>query len=426
MINFYCRAALFCAGMYCVAVDAANPATLFVFDGSGSMWGQVQGQAKVDLAKQALNGLLQDFPRGTDIGLIAYGHRRKGDCSDIETLAPVGSSKAEIIAAVNSINPKGKTPLTRAIGFAAEQLKGRDASTSIVVISDGKESCNADPCAMAKTVHQSGVDLRVHVIGFDVSKEEAEQLQCIAKNGGGKYFPADSAGELANSFAAVRKEVVETGTQAAAQPKTTRVLFRDDFNGNSLSEKWQLRNPDPDAMTVDGGVLYLLSEPGDWQAENVHNLLTYVDAGSLPRNWNAVTRFSTEVLDYPGGGNEASWVGIVLYLDKDNHLDIPITGHCCSDRRSAHFSKMSKGRAVPGYEIKLGGLIKKPVNYYLKLEKRGFSYTAYVSEDGLDWQKIGTHKFLGKKFAPGLFSVRHSRAVETTSAFDWFEIQAVQ
>jgi len=413
-------------GFFCVMAHAADPAALFVFDGSGSMWGQVDGRPKVELARQALRQLLRDFPPGTDIGLIAYGHRRSGDCNDIEILAPVGSSRQAIIRAVDSINPKGKTPLTQAIRFAAEQLKNRDAPTSIVVISDGKESCNANPCAMAKVVREGGIDLRVHVIGFDVSQQEAEQLKCIANNGGGKYFSADNAGELAHSLAAVRKEVIEASTQPAAKQPAARVIFHDDFNGDSLSGRWKLNNPDADAMTLDDGMLYLLSEPGDWKSASIKNKLTYADAHALPRNWNAMVKFSTEVLNYPGSGNETSWVGMVLYLDPDNHMDISIAGHCCGDRRSAHFSKMAKGNSLPGYELKVGGLSKQSLVYYLKLEKRGFSYTAYFSGDGRKWEKIGVHKFLGKNFAPGLFSVRHSRALETTTAFDWFEIQAVE
>jgi len=160
---------------------AANPAVLFVFDGSGSMWGQVEGKTKIELAKEAMSGLLKDFPEGTDIGLVAYGHNKEGDCGDIELLAPLGSSRADVTKAVNAINPKGKTPLTRSIQFAAEQLKKTDAPTSIVVVSDGKESCNADPCEAAKTITAAGVNLKVHVVGFDVKKEEAEQSSALIR-----------------------------------------------------------------------------------------------------------------------------------------------------------------------------------------------------------------------------------------------------
>jgi len=165
---------------------AENSAVLFVFDGSGSMWRQVEGKTKIALAKKAMSGLLKDFPAGTNIGLLAYGHRKKGNCSDIELLTPLGASRAAVIKAVNSINPVGKTPLTKSIQLAAEQLRGRNTPTSIVLITDGKESCNADPCAATRAVREAGINLNVHVIGFDVKNDEAKQLRCIASNGGGK------------------------------------------------------------------------------------------------------------------------------------------------------------------------------------------------------------------------------------------------
>ena len=201
-----------------------------------------------------------------------------------------------------------------------------------------------------------------------------------------------------------------------------KVIFRENFDADSLSDQWQLKNPDADSMTLDGGTLVLLSEPGDWQAESVKNLPLYAEGKQLPKNWRAETRFSTEVLSYPGGGHEGSWVGMVLYLDKDNLMEISVTGHCCGDRRSVQFSKLSKGQWLPGYEVQVGGADKQPLSYYLKVEKHGFSYTGAFSEDGKKWIPVGTHKFLARKFTPGLYAVRHSRALETTTSFDWFEI----
>lgn len=132
------------------------------------------------------------------------------------------------------------------------------------------------------------------------------------------------------------------------------------------------------------------------------------------------------MLEYPGSSNKTSWVGIVLYLDKDNSLNIPVTGYCCGDRRRVQFSKLAKGKWLPGYEFKVGGPDKNQLTYYLKVERRSFTYTAYVSEDGAEWNKVGLHKVLGKNFSPGLFSVRHPGALETTTSFEWFEIEAVK
>ncbi|MBT3880645.1 MAG: VWA domain-containing protein [Candidatus Scalindua sp.] len=403
-----------------ISVFAANPAAMFVFDGSGSMWLEIDGKPKIELAKKAMEELLKDFPAGVDIGLVAYGHRKIGDCDDIELLAPLGSSQTDITNAVESIvDPRGNTPLAQSIKFAADHLKGRDSSASIIVISDGKESCNADPCAVAESIKATGIDLKIHVVGFDVRDEEAEQLRCIAANGGGKYFAANNASELSKSFAEVKKEVIKE------EPKS-KIIFRDDFDGESLSKGWNIVNQNEEAMVMEDGLLYLISEPGEWKKESVHNLILYTDTQSLPKKWNIVTKLTTEVLQYPGTSDITSWVGIVLYLDKENCLNIPVTGYCCSDRRRVQFSKYAKGKWLPGYEFKVGGPDKNQLTYFLKVERRSFTYTAYVSKDGADWKKVGSHKALGKNYTPGLYSVRHPEALETTTSFDWFEIESVE
>ena len=65
---------------------AAHAETILVFDASNSMWGQIDGRAKVDIARDAVQRLTQTWPSSRPLGLTAYGHRREGDCSDIQVL----------------------------------------------------------------------------------------------------------------------------------------------------------------------------------------------------------------------------------------------------------------------------------------------------------------------------------------------------
>ena len=82
-------------------------------------------------------------------------------------------------------------------------LRGVEEHTTVVLISDGKETCNADPCAVVGQLRDQGIDIRVHVVGFDVDRAEREQLMCIAEAGGGEYFSADSTAELKESLTEV-------------------------------------------------------------------------------------------------------------------------------------------------------------------------------------------------------------------------------
>ncbi len=229
-----------------ISVFAAKPAVLIIFDGSGSMWGQIEGKTKIELAKTAMTGLLKELPEDVDLGLIAYGHRSKGDCSDIQLLAPVGSEREVLISAVSSITPKGKTPLTRSIEFALEQVKGRDGATSIVVVSDGKESCHGDPCEAARKASAAGAYIRLDVVGFDVKAGEAKQLQCIAKNGGGNYYSAGNASELAKSFSQIKQSI------AGNTPLIHHYQFDGDASDSVGDADGELMNG---ASIIDGSLL---------------------------------------------------------------------------------------------------------------------------------------------------------------------------
>ena len=193
------------------ANDAAERAIL-VLDASGSMWGQVEGTPKITIARDVIQGLLDDWNPDVELGVTAYGHREKGNCSDIETLVPVGAVSGDrVMSAIGSLNPKGKTPLTDAVRQAAETLKYTEERATVLLVSDGKETCDADPCAAAAELEANGIDFTVHVVGFDLTEEEKEQLQCVADNTGGKFLSADNAPEL---HAAMEKTV-----QLVAEPE---------------------------------------------------------------------------------------------------------------------------------------------------------------------------------------------------------------
>ncbi|NYT84984.1 vWA domain-containing protein [Pollutimonas harenae] len=88
----------------------ANDDVLIVYDASGSMWGQVDGVNKIVTARKVMSELVKSWPENTNLGLIAYGHRSAGSCSDIETMIePQRVDRDAFINTVNTITPKGKT-----------------------------------------------------------------------------------------------------------------------------------------------------------------------------------------------------------------------------------------------------------------------------------------------------------------------------
>lgn len=181
---------------------SAGPAPLLlVLDASGSMWGQIQGENKIVIARRVLGDLVDGLADGSEVGVIAYGHRREGDCDDIETVVALGPlDKAALKSTVDGLNPKGKTPITKSVQAAFDALSGRSGGATVVLVSDGLETCGGDPCAAVRAAKGRGIDFRLHVVGFDVAGEDVSQLECAAQAGDGLFLSAENAAELAGAL----------------------------------------------------------------------------------------------------------------------------------------------------------------------------------------------------------------------------------
>lgn len=175
--------------------------TVFILDASGSMRAAMGDGTRLDAAQQALQTLVAEIPPGETISLWAYGHRLSQDdpaasCQDIEQVIPLGAfDEGAFLSAVNGLNAIGYTPISQTLRQVAATLPEGGRNT-VVLVSDGEETCGGDPCAVAAELASSGVQLRVHTIGFNVDVATRLQLECIAEVSGGTYFNAEDADEL--------------------------------------------------------------------------------------------------------------------------------------------------------------------------------------------------------------------------------------
>jgi len=211
---------LVCAALLIFSLGIhAQERVMLVLDASGSMWGQIEGVTKIEIARDALKTLVKNWGDDREVGLVVYGHRRKGDCQDIEVLVPVGPlDAARMVSLVDRINPKGKTPLSASVEVAAEALKFTEEKATVVLISDGKETCSMDPCALGTRLEKLGVDFTAHVIGFDVQKiEDQAGLRCLAENTGGRFITADNAAEM-------NQALEQTAMQPEPEPEPVPVI----------------------------------------------------------------------------------------------------------------------------------------------------------------------------------------------------------
>jgi hypothetical protein len=222
-MNAWAATALVLAAMLAPQrLAAAPPNVEIVLDASGSMWGRLEGDVpKIETAKSVLGELVDGLPDDARVALRAYGHRTEGDCSDIELLVAMGpKDEAALARALAAVSPKGKTPITAALRAALADFGDVAGRNLVVLVSDGKETCEGDPCEAVRELRAAGVEAQVHVVGFDVTEEQREQLRCVAEAGGGRYYDAQSASAFREAVSAVQADVVA----APAAPATVNLI----------------------------------------------------------------------------------------------------------------------------------------------------------------------------------------------------------
>ncbi len=181
--------------------ENSQPNIVFILDGSGSMWGKVEGQHKISIAKKVLTELIKELPDDSNVVLMVYGHRDKSDCQDIETIMTPDPLNKEFMAEkIEAVSPKGMTPITESVTQAFELVRSGREPATVILLTDGLETCGGDPCAAVKAAKDSGAELVMHVIGFDVAKEDVSQLECSAQAGGGLFLAAENAAGLASAL----------------------------------------------------------------------------------------------------------------------------------------------------------------------------------------------------------------------------------
>ncbi|MEL7538213.1 MAG: vWA domain-containing protein [Pseudomonadota bacterium] len=239
----------------------AQEDAILVLDASGSMWGQIDGEAKIVTARRVIGDLVTEMPGDRALGLVAYGHNRESDCTDIEVVAPLGTDRKALKNAVDGLKPKGKTPLSAAVQFAANELKYTENKATVILVSDGIENCDLDPCKVGASLENLGVDFTAHVIGFDIGEtQDAVQLRCLAENTGGRYIGADNAGELARALV---DTVAKNPPPESLQTTALRLRATENAGGPLIESglTWRVQ------QSAGGDVVFDATDAGETEAE---------------------------------------------------------------------------------------------------------------------------------------------------------------
>jgi Mg-chelatase subunit ChlD len=188
------------------ALSLNDRAVEIVVDASRSMWGQIDGKSKMQIAKTTLEDVSYWLPADMDLALRAYGSAsasESNNCADSSLLVPFGElNRDPIRRAIAGLRPTGQTPIAYALNQAARDFGTLQSDRTIVLVSDGIESCGGDPVEAALALREQGIV--VHLIGFGLgtgADQDAASLRAVASASGGRYVTASSAEELKTALA---------------------------------------------------------------------------------------------------------------------------------------------------------------------------------------------------------------------------------
>ncbi len=214
---------------------------LFIFDASNSMAGQWEGDRKIDIAREILYEVVDSLEKldNVEMALRVYGHQSPvppQDCSDTKLEVPFSPSNASRIRQkLRFVNPKGTTPIAHSLELAPDDFPPcGNCRNIILLITDGVEACDGDPCKVSLRLQKKGIILRPFVIGIGSDPGFRETFNCI-----GEYYDAPSKQGFREALEVVITQALNaTSAQvnlldSDKRPTETdvNVIFYDRFSG---------------------------------------------------------------------------------------------------------------------------------------------------------------------------------------------------
>lgn len=208
---------LFAALLFTITLSATaqkKTRILFVLDASGSMWARMESDNRINVAKTLLSKMVDSLEQFdfVEVGLRVYGHtspKAARNCRDTRLEVPFGKNNASTIKnKLSTIKPKGTTLIAYSLTQAAYDFpKQRGWRNVVILITDGLEECDGDPCAVSEALQKQGVILRPFVIGVGGNDKFATEFECV-----GRYFDAKTENDFENILGNVVSQAINTTT----------------------------------------------------------------------------------------------------------------------------------------------------------------------------------------------------------------------
>ena len=242
---------------------------LFVFDASRSMAGKWEKDTKIKIAKRLLSEMVDSLQQldNVEIALRVYGHQSSvepyQDCNDTKLEVPFGLNTAPLIKRkLQYIKPKGTTPIAHSLEVSANDFPSCPTCRNILIlITDGIEACDGDPCAVSLALQKSGIVLKPFVIGIGLDPGLKKTFDCV-----GTFYDAATENKFKEVFNVVISQALNSTSAQVnlldlyGQPTETNVnmTFYDMVSGRMLYNYVHTMNYRgvPDTILLDPLVQY--------------------------------------------------------------------------------------------------------------------------------------------------------------------------
>ncbi len=313
---------------------------LFLLDASGSMWARMESDNRINVAKNLLGKMvdsLQQFDF-VEVGLRVYGHtspKAAQNCKDTRLEVPFAKNNAATIKQkLQNIKPKGTTLIAYSLTQAAYDFPQQQGWRNVIIlITDGLEECDGDPCAVSEALQKQGVILRPFVIGVGGNDQFAVEFECV-----GRYFDARTEEDFENILGNVVSQALNATTaqvnlldiNGRATETNVNMTFYDAKSNKIVYNYIHTMNDRgvPDTLTLDPGYKYNLTVhtiPPVYKSDievlaGKHNIIA-VDApqGDLLLKMEGVTNYEklharvmkkgkTETINYQTFNNQRKYI----------------------------------------------------------------------------------------------------------------------
>ncbi len=144
---------------------------------------------RIASAKQATINVLQRLPKDTSSGLVVVDRCLNG-ARNLGRFGP--DQRGQMLSRLNNLTPYEGTPLADGLLQGGQLADGVTRESTILLVSDGAESCGGDPCFVARNLKRNKPHLKINVI--DIGGVGA--ANCAAELTGGKVYTVSNVNEL--------------------------------------------------------------------------------------------------------------------------------------------------------------------------------------------------------------------------------------